>query len=574
VIIIADFDGRRSYVSASVQKQSGWTREELMGLKNFKMVHPEDSPKFEAIVSNLRNGADEALTECRIRMKNGEYLWVEFSLRSIRDPKSGLPTGILNIVRDISERKSIEQAREFQYSLIRAIHEVSRQGILVVNGESVVVSYNKRFVEVWKIPTHSLPAGQFGEVFSFPDQQLLYQTTQLTKDPEAFLERVQELYANPEVSDNCQVELKDGRTLERYSTSLRSKGGQYLGRVWFFEDITERKRTEQKREFQYSLIRAIQEESRLGILVVNGEGATVSVNRRFGDMWKLPALNLSIDSSGVMSSYLNHKMLYQCAPLVKDPEAYVKSILDLHAKPKVSEQSQVEMKDGRTLASYSTSLRSKDGQYLGRVWSFDDITERKLAEKKLQDAYHTVEALAITDALTGLANRRRFDQYLASEWRRGMREQQPLSLLMIDADHFKLYNDTYGHTLGDTCLKEIGNVALEVVVRPGDLVARFGGEEFVVLMPNTDSEGAMQVADEICKTMRERQIPHKLNPFGIMTVSVGCATITPQFPKTAAHLIELSDLALYEAKHNGRNQVCNGNLVEDRRKAHGPDEAI
>ena len=119
-----------------------------------------------------------------------------------------------------------------------------------------------------------------------------------------------------------------------------------------------------------------------------------------------------------------------------------------------------------------------------------DVSERKQAEQKLQEAYNAVEALAITDALTGLANRRRFDQYLTSEWRRSMRNHQPLSLLMLDVDQFKSFNDTYGHQRGDNCLKQIAEACMDVVARPGDLVARFGGEEFVVVLPNTQNEGA------------------------------------------------------------------------------------
>src|ERR1019366_2356353 len=113
------------------------------------------------------------------------------------------------------------------------------------------------------------------------------------------------------------------------------------------------------------------------------------------------------------------------------------------------------------------------GKYLGRVWFFRDVTAQKNAEQQLQDAYNAVEALAVTDALTGLANRRRFDQCLTSEWRRAMRDRNPLSLLMIDADMFKSYNDTYGHPRGDSCLKQIAESAQDVVSRPGDLVARF-----------------------------------------------------------------------------------------------------
>jgi diguanylate cyclase (GGDEF)-like protein len=129
---------------------------------------------------------------------------------------------------------------------------------------------------------------------------------------------------------------------------------------------------------------------------------------------------------------------------------------------------------------------------------------------------------------------------------------------MIDADLFKSYNDTYGHLRGDSCLRQIAEAALDVVARPGDLVARFGGEEFAVILPNTNNEGALEVASEICAALRSRKLPHSGNPFGIMTVSVGCATLTPRFGLHSVNLIEFADEALYKAKTEGRNRVCKG----------------
>jgi len=190
-----------------------------------------------------------------------------------------------------------------------------------------------------------------------------------------------------------------------------------------------------------------------------------------------------------------------------------------------------------------------------------DISERKVAEELLMKAYQAVERLAVVDPLTGLANRRRFDEYLNAEWHRAMREQSPLSLLMLDADHFKLYNDSYGHLRGDGCLREIAESTLDVVSRTGDLVARYGGEEFAILLPGTGNEGAMVVADELCEAVRTRMLPHSANPFGIVTVSIGCATITPKLNEESAMLIEMADRALYSAKQNGRNRICNGNTT-------------
>ena len=186
-----------------------------------------------------------------------------------------------------------------------------------------------------------------------------------------------------------------------------------------------------------------------------------------------------------------------------------------------------------------------------------DISDRKNAEMRLQEAYAAVEMLAITDALTGLANRRRFDQCLIEEWRRGVRARSPLSLLIVDVDQFKSYNDAYGHLRGDNCLRKIAGSIQDVVSRPGDLLARFGGEEFAVILPSTDNYGAVEVAYAVSDSVRSRQLEHTGSSFGVVTVSVGCATMVPELGRDATDLIDFADQALYKAKNNGRNQVCN-----------------
>jgi diguanylate cyclase (GGDEF)-like protein/PAS domain S-box-containing protein len=242
-------------------------------------------------------------------------------------------------------------------------------------------------------------------------------------------------------------------------------------------------------------------------------------------------------------------------------------------RPKIQAALQ-ELRNGKDGALIEYRAQTREGDYIwiesslrtirntvtnipeGILSSVREITERKLAEQQLQNAYHALESLAITDALTGLANRRQFDQTLATEWRRGMRDSKPLSMLLIDVDLFKTYNDSYGHLRGDSCLKQIAEAALAAVARPSDIVARFGGEEFAVILPNTAGNGAIQLARDICAIMRSRHIVHDSNPIGIVTVSVGCATLVPKFGLQAASIIEQADKALYQAKRSGRNRAC------------------
>ncbi len=284
VIILADFEGNRSYVSASAATWGGWQREELVAIKTLSLVHPEDRCKVETMIRSLRAGGDGGLVECRLRNKAGEFIWVEANLRPVRDPATGTPIGLLNMARDITRRKKVE------------------------------------------------------------------------------------------------LELKKANA--------------------------------------------------------------------------------------------------------------------------------------------------------------------------------ALEALSLTDALTHVANRRKYDQCLSSEWRRCMRDKLPLSLLLLDVDWFKSYNDTYGHPHGDSCLKQIAEAAQDVVSRPCDLVARIGGEEFAVILPNTSAAGAVEVAELICSAVRHRKLPHNTNPLGWVTISVGCSTIVPLLGLPASTLMHGADKALYTAKHGGRNRVC------------------
>ena len=180
-----------------------------------------------------------------------------------------------------------------------------------------------------------------------------------------------------------------------------------------------------------------------------------------------------------------------------------------------------------------------------------DVTERKLLEEKLA-------AEALTDGLTSLANRRAFDEALKLETRRTSRQSMALSLVLIDVDRFKLYNDTLGHPAGDECLRAVARVLGGVVGRPGDLVARYGGEEFVFLLPATDAAAAMLVAEKARLAVQALALPHAdSEPLGVVTISAGVATglstpIAGEIDPT--WLVETADGALYRAKAEGRNR--------------------
>lgn len=175
-------------------------------------------------------------------------------------------------------------------------------------------------------------------------------------------------------------------------------------------------------------------------------------------------------------------------------------------------------------------------------------TELKIANRKLK-------ALSTTDGLTGIANRRNFDESLIEEWQRAKSTKQSLALMLLDVDWFKKYNDFYGHQMGDECLKAVAQILKDNLPRKGDLVARYGGEEFVLLLPETSSDEAFNVAQKICTTFQVLAMPHNVSDFGYVSVSIGVAVITPIKDITPHHLIKAADDALYIAKNQGRNKA-------------------
>ncbi|MHC5735269.1 diguanylate cyclase [Nostoc sp.] len=186
--------------------------------------------------------------------------------------------------------------------------------------------------------------------------------------------------------------------------------------------------------------------------------------------------------------------------------------------------------------------------------------ERRQLQQKLEAANEELQRLstiATIDFLTQVANRRRFEEYLDIEWRRMTRSQQPLSLILVDVDFFKSYNDTYGHPMGDRCLSKIARAIKDVVQRPADLVARYGGEEFAVILSNTDILGAAHIAEKICFAVRKLAIPHENSQVSsYVTLSAGLATVIPIFNFNFQKIIVAADEALYQAKAAGRNRVC------------------
>ena len=183
------------------------------------------------------------------------------------------------------------------------------------------------------------------------------------------------------------------------------------------------------------------------------------------------------------------------------------------------------------------------------------ITAALLSEQRLEMANALLTELSATDGLTGIANRRAFDAVFQTEWARASRDGSDLGVLMIDVDNFKAYNDHYGHPAGDDCLRLVAEVTQATLRRPPDTAARFGGEEFIALLPGTDGAAAVEVAERVRVAIMDAGVAHAGSSFGRVTISVGSASLAPHPGQDQQGLIDLADRALYEAKQAGRNTV-------------------
>jgi diguanylate cyclase (GGDEF)-like protein/PAS domain S-box-containing protein len=279
-------------------------------------------------------------------------------------------------------------------------------------------------------------------------------------------------------------------------------------------------------------------------------------------LWNRACERLTGVAAGEIIGTANHSRTFYEEPrptladlVIQNRTDEIRHLYPRHAKshpitPNLSAESWCDMpRMGRRryLAADASPLFDDRGRMSAVVETLRDLTDEKMAQSAL-------EQLATRDGLTGLANRRHFDDTLHAEWSRARRQQAPLSLLMVDVDNFKAYNDANGHLGGDECLKRIAT-AVASEMRANDLVARYGGEEFAVILPNQSLKGAAIVAERIRCRVEQLQVPNRLAPNGHVTVSIGAATAIAGPGNDASQLVAIADAALYRAKHMGRNRI-------------------
>jgi diguanylate cyclase (GGDEF)-like protein/PAS domain S-box-containing protein len=317
-------------------------------------------------------------------------------------------------------------------------------------------------------------------------------------------------------------------------------------------DITRRKQAELALSESEAMLNGIFNTANIGIAITDKYGKYIMFNN-----WWVTRLGYTDDEFKELKNIdITHP------DDIEKTKAMVLTLINGEAQNSRIEKRFVRKDKSIFWGDLSVSAIKDSNDIISIVGMITDITERKQIEDALREAKNKVDEyaeelyrLTTLDGLTKIANRRRFDEYLTIEWQRHLRQQEPITLILIDIDYFKNYNDHYGHQGGDDCLIHVAQAIAEMAKRPSDLVARYGGEEFVVILPNTNIDGGAIVAESIRHSIECLAIPHaKSDVSNYVTLSLGVAAIIPSINSKLEDLIACADKALYEAKHNGRNR--------------------
>ena len=518
-ISVGDTSAHITFANQAWLRALGYTDQELIGQSFDLILSPNNSAELIREI-HTRSAAGGWTGECLQRCKDGRDISVLLSTGTLTD-SAGQFAGTFGIGRDITERKRIEHEILFKNALLETQTEATMDGILAVDEANRIILSNHRFAKIWNVPLERLRAGD--------DNQLLPYVADQIDDRDQFVERVEYLYGHREEKSKDEIRLKDGRILDRYSSPLTGADGRYYGRIWYFRDITERVKAQERLELWSHVL----EQSAEGIFVCDPQERILLVNAAFEKLTGFSAAEAVGQTPRILHSGL------------QDRGFYAEMWNNVVETGKWQGEIWNRRKSGEIYVEWLSisAVSRQSGPVTHYVGIFSDITTRKQDQEQLV-------RLAHHDPLTDLPNRTLLMDRIEQAIRAAQRRNGKVAVLFIDLDRFKEVNDSLGHNAGDLLLQASAQ-RFRGVVRREDTLARIGGDEFVAVIQGLhDSKDAIIVARKLLSSLAQ---PITLNGYELtVTASMGIS-LYPDDSNSGQELIRDADTAMYQAKGAGRN---------------------
>jgi len=539
LVSLASPEGELRFVNHAYARHYGRQPHEMVGKSLFDFI-PEEGRA--AVAEHLRQvcSVDRSVEdENQVALPNGQTRWMAWTNRALKDAE-GQVTAIHSVGRDIDGRVAAERRLQESESRYRLLADNSTDMILLVGHDG------KR--------SYASPACR--TLLGYEPEEMLQIRTRDAIHPDdiGFLEDRRIYSAFEATTFRYRMRRKDGSYgwVESVSRAIATEPGHPPQRLVVVRDIEQRVVTEQRLK---------ESESRYRLLADHGTDMVFQLDLDLVRRYVSPACREILgyapeELTGIKPVSMVHPE--DAGGVTLAFQSLLSGRVDRH-----SIINRFRHRDGHWIwveAQLKTLKDPQTGLPSGIIGTLRDVSARKAIEDQLQEANRRLQALAEQDGLTGLANRRSFDDALSREHGRARRDKKCLGLLMIDVDWFKSFNDRYGHPAGDECLKRIGTAIKNTVCRPGDVVARYGGEEFAVLLPDTDESGAATIAERIRQAVFHLAIEHEASPNHVATISVGAISLADDALAAPEALLQKADRALYRAKDNGRNTVVSAHI--------------
>jgi diguanylate cyclase (GGDEF)-like protein/PAS domain S-box-containing protein len=552
---------------------TGLNAQAALGDGWMQALHPDDRDRALQQWQQLPEEREENF-EFRFQRPDGGVSWVITHSASLRGSEQDYQ-GEIGTILDITERKKVEVALTQQNELLQTIFDHIPIMVIFLDGKGQLQLLNR---ETEQILGWTLAEAQKIDLFAecYPDLQEQADVKQFMTEAAGKWRDFKTLTRN-------------GQRIDTAWASIRLSNGTRLA---IGQDISDRKRAEEHLKLQAQrekLIGAMQARIRRSLDIDTIINTTVEEVRKFLQCDRVLVYRFNPDWSGtIVAESVRLGWPSVMGTTLQDPcftpdlarryrEGHIHYFNDLD-NCKLSPCHSQLLRSLEVKANLVVPILQQE-QLWGLLtvqhcripyhWQDSEIKflqqlatqvgiaiQQSQLYNQLKKANRELHRLATIDGLTKVANRRCFDAYLQAEWRRMARSHQPLSIILCDIDHFKAYNDTYGHQAGDICLQQVAAALQETIKRPADLVARYGGEEFVAILPHTNLEGAAYIAQTIRDRVTALQLSHRASPVqAYITLSFGVAMMIPTLETSPHELVEKADNALYEAKDQGRDRV-------------------